>query len=130
MVPVRRRPTHQSRRATRGSARQSQMDSAGDRAACADRLARLEMRGRDLTWRLSNRDAPWIINLPPDTEIVACRTVADVVVFILRSERFPRIAQGAVIPAFTPDWNGLKWSRRSAVTPIRKLSGRHSQSMT
>jgi hypothetical protein len=31
------------------------------------------------------------------------------VVFVLRSAEFPRVARGAVIPPFTPAFNGLRW---------------------
>ena len=52
---------------------------------------------------MSHGDAPWIINLPEDFEMVSCRVDAarDAVVFVIRSIMFPRIAQGAPIPEFT-----------------------------
>jgi hypothetical protein len=77
----------------------------------------LVLPGRDLTWRLSREKAPWIVNLPADIDIVGCVHTAagdggDVVAFFIRSKTFPRIAQGAPIPRFTPQFNGLLYQRR------------------
>src|SRR5262245_23058534 len=85
-----------------------------DRAPRADHLMRLVMPGRDLTFRLSRQDAPWIINLPADVEVVDCRVDAAraATVLVIRSETFPRIAKGAPIPEFKPEFNGLRWRRR------------------
>src|SRR5206468_3068957 len=46
--------------------------AAVDRALKTDRVMRLILNGHDLTFRLTRQDAPWIVNLPPDAEIVAC----------------------------------------------------------
>jgi hypothetical protein len=69
---------------------------------------------RDLAHRLTSDRAPWIVNLPPDFEIVACRVDAarDAVILVIRSETFPRVATGAPIPEFAPEFHGLKWRRR------------------
>jgi hypothetical protein len=86
-----------------------------DRAPCADRLKLLVLPGRDLAWRLSHQNAPWIVNLPVDAEIVGCRVDAaqDALALVIRSKEFPRIAQGRVIPPFKPELNGLIWRRRA-----------------
>jgi hypothetical protein len=82
-----------------------------DRAPYADRLKRLFVGERQLNCSLSRERHPWVINLPPDFRIVACRVDTDRqgVVFTIRSESFPRVAQGAPIPEFTPEFYGLKW---------------------
>jgi hypothetical protein len=96
----------------RGSKAGSDDGSApADRASCADRLMTLFVPGPDLAHRLSYGSGPWIVNLPGDCEIVAYRhdEARDGVVLVIRSQAFPRIAQGAVIPAFAPTFKGLKW---------------------
>jgi hypothetical protein len=66
----------------------------------------------DLAYRLSRERAPWIVNLPTDCDIVSCRLDARRgVVCVIRSQAFPPIAQGAVLPQFTPSFNGLRWRR-------------------
>src|SRR5260370_33020944 len=85
----------------RGSKAGAEEEAApADRAPCADRLKVLFVPGPDLAHRLSHGDGPWIVNLPEYFEIVACRQDAarDGVVLVIRSNAFPRIAQGAVIP--------------------------------
>jgi hypothetical protein len=88
-------------------------EEQANRAPSADRLMLLVLRGRDVAWRLTRQNAPWIVNLPADFEIVACRVDAalDAVTFAIRSTGFPLIAKGAVIPQFRPDFNGLRWRR-------------------
>jgi hypothetical protein len=73
----------------------------------------LVLPGRDLAWRLTKQNAPWIVNLPADFEIVGSRLDAarGAVVLVIRSQVFPRIAKGAVIPRFNPELNGLRWRR-------------------
>jgi hypothetical protein len=84
-----------------------------DRAPWADRLMLLLLRGRDLAFRLGHDKAPWIVNLPVDCEIVACRmdVSGESVALVIRSQTFPRIARGALIPEFKPAYNGLRWRR-------------------
>jgi hypothetical protein len=67
--------------------------------------------GKNLAYRLSHQNAPWIVNLPADFKIVASRfdTKRDAVAIVIRSEEFPRIAKGAPIPEFAPKFNGLRW---------------------
>ena len=81
-----------------------------DRAACDDRLAVLLVPGRQLARRLGHRRGFWVANLPPDVEVAACRVdpARHAVVFTLRSASFPPVAAGEVIPAFRPDFRGLK----------------------
>lgn len=99
----------------KGSSKSSRQPSspAVDRAPCADRLQVLVVPTRDLARRLRWKLAPWITNLPEDAEIVSCRVDAarDTVAFVLRSNTFPRIAAGAVIPVFVPRFEGLRWQR-------------------
>jgi hypothetical protein len=90
--------------------------AAGDTrpvAERADRLMLLAVPARELAWRLANRHAPWIVNLPTDFEIVGSHVNRDgVVQFVIRSATFPRLARGAVIPSFDPSYGGLTWRRR------------------
>jgi hypothetical protein len=98
----------------RGSKAAAQEGPAADLASCADRVMVLYVPGLDLLFRLGHQNAPWIVNLPADGEIVSCRVDAarGAVALVIRSESYPRIAQGAVIPEFRPDFNGLRWKRR------------------
>src|SRR5947209_2269894 len=75
-----------------------------DRAACADRLMRLIIPRRDLTWWMTHREGAWVVNLPPDFELLGCRVDAarDAVVFVVKSATFPRIARGSLIPELVP----------------------------
>jgi hypothetical protein len=83
-----------------------------DCARQADRLKRLIIPERDVVWRLTRQYAPWFVNLPSDFQIVDCRVdSAQGVVFIIRSNSFPRIAKGTPIPIFEPAFYGLKWRR-------------------
>jgi hypothetical protein len=98
----------------RGSkARHAEENAPPDLAPCADRLKVLVLPGHDLAFRLSHQNAPWIVNLPADVEIAGCRVDAgrDAVALVLRSQQFPRIAQGAAIPPFKAEFNGLRWRR-------------------
>jgi hypothetical protein len=65
----------------------------------------------NLAWRLIREKAPWIINLPGNYEIVACRVDPDrgEVLSVIRSDTFPRIAKGTLIPDFDSVFNGPKW---------------------
>lgn len=94
-----------------------------DRALQADRLMLLFVPAPDLAFRLTRQNAPWIVNLPSDAEIVGCRldSARNGLVFTIRSAAFPRIAMGAAVPEFLPAFNGLRWRRRpnySAHAPL------------
>jgi hypothetical protein len=95
----------------RGSNAGSQTSLAADRAPYTDRLMALVVPERDLAVRLSRQKGPWVENLPEDFTVVASRVDAarGVVVFVIRSREFPRIAQGTVLPQFRPSFNGLRW---------------------
>jgi hypothetical protein len=84
-----------------------------DRAPSADRLKLLVLPAADVAYRLTRPNAPWIINLPWGFEIVSARVdgARGVVVFVVRSKEFPRIARGAPIPEFTARLDGLRWKR-------------------
>ncbi len=84
-----------------------------DRAPVADRLMLLFVVARDLAWRLTQQNAPWMVNLPRDYQIVGCRLDAarQGIVLTIRSGAFPRIARGTPIPEFRPEFNGLRWRR-------------------
>jgi hypothetical protein len=84
-----------------------------DRAPCDDRLAVLLVPKGQLARRLGHRWGFWVANLPPDVEVAACRVdpARHAVVFTLRSASFPLVAAGEVIPAFRPDFRGLKWGQ-------------------
>jgi hypothetical protein len=71
----------------------------------------LVLPARAVAYRLTHQQGAWIANAPGDTEIVGSRVdvAGGAVVFVLRSAEFPRVARGAVIPRFTPDFNGLRW---------------------
>jgi hypothetical protein len=85
-----------------------------DPAPRADRLMLLWLPGIDLAYRMRNQFGPWIVNLPADCQMVGCRMDGgrDAVALVIRSQSFTRIAKGAPIPEFTPEYNGLKWRRR------------------
>jgi hypothetical protein len=84
-----------------------------DRAPNDDHLKVLWVPTKALAYRLCHQNAPWVANLPPDGKIVASRLDAarDAVALVIRSESFPTIARGAVIPKFEPILNGLRWGR-------------------
>ena len=94
-----------------GSKARASHECIRDCARQADRLKRLIIPERDLAWRLTRQNGPWVINLPSDYQIVDCRvdSARDSVIFIIRSNTFPRIAKGTAIPDFKPVYNGLKW---------------------
>jgi hypothetical protein len=85
-----------------------------DLAPCDDRLMLLVVPAREVMHRYGNQHAPWLTNLPRDAAIVASRLdpVRQVVVLVIRSGVFPKVARGTPIPEFTPAWNGLKWAQR------------------
>jgi hypothetical protein len=84
-----------------------------DRAPRADRLKCLLLDGRDVLHRITHEKGPWIVNFPGDIQIVGCHwnAVQEVVMLVLRSDRFPKIARGALMPEFEPQYNGLRWRR-------------------
>src|SRR5262249_28286923 len=90
-----------------------------DRAPSTDRLMLLVLSAAAVTFRLTRERAFWLLNAPQDMEIVGSRLDAarGVVVFVVRSETFPRVARGAVIPPFGPEFNGLWW-HKSAGRPL------------
>jgi hypothetical protein len=94
-----------------GSKAAASKEDTSDCAWQPDRLKRLLVSERDLAWRLTHQNGPWVINLPSDYQIVNCRIDSDRggVMFIIRSRTFPRIATGTPIPEFKPEFNGLKW---------------------
>jgi hypothetical protein len=86
---------------------------SADRAACDDHLKVLWVPPKALAQRLSQQNAPWLVNLPEDRQIVACRHDAarDAVALVIRSAAFPLVAKGTAIPEFEPVFNGLRWGR-------------------
>jgi hypothetical protein len=63
------------------------------------------------TW-LRQFKSPCVVNLPEDYEIVSSQLLApDRVVFIIRSQTFPRISLNGPIPEFKAGWEGLRWAR-------------------
>lgn len=78
------------------------------------RLQLLFFPKKDFLHRLSHGDAIWVVNLPDDWKIIACRIDAAQNAFALTiwSQLFPRIAKGTPIPEFRPVWNGLRWKVR------------------
>lgn len=84
---------------------------AWDRAPRADCLKLLRVPARKFLYRFSNKLALWIVNFPPDMQIVACHFDAaeNVIILMLRSSSFPRIARGAVIPQFAPEFTGASY---------------------
>lgn len=98
----------------RGSKAPGREDAPGpDIANCADRLMLLFVPIRDFAQHLSGQKAPWVVNLPLQFEIAACRVdeSRNAVALTIRSKAFPRIARGAPIPEFQPRFNGLMWRR-------------------
>jgi hypothetical protein len=79
-----------------------------DVAQRSDRLMRFFVRSRILISCLTQMKAPWM-GLPPGFQFVDCRVdpVRKGVVFIIRSDKFHRIARGTPIPEFTPGLSGL-----------------------
>jgi hypothetical protein len=94
----------------RGSPKAGPEEQA-DRAPAADRVMLLVLPARAVAYRLTHERGAWIANAPRDIEIVGSRVdvARGALVFVLRSAAFPRIAKGAVIPQFTPEFNGLRW---------------------
>jgi hypothetical protein len=76
-----------------------------DPAPCAGRLMLVRVPRQDFARRLTGVYAPWAVNLPADFEIVASRvdTERDVVVLIIRSQSFDRVAKHAPLPEFKPE---------------------------
>jgi hypothetical protein len=99
-----------------GRPRGSKLRAAGNEAFCAtsaDRVMLLIVRERVLAHRLTNHNSLWVRNLPTDFQIVACRKhpTRDYFILVVRSEDFPRIAKGAIIPRFEPSLDGQRWIR-------------------
>jgi hypothetical protein len=86
---------------------------SADCAACDDHLKVLWVPQKALTHRLTHQNAPWLVNLPEERQIVATRLDAarDAVALVIRSASFPLVAKGAMIPEFEPVFNGLRWGR-------------------
>jgi hypothetical protein len=86
-------------------------DETVDRAAVTDGLMVLRLPLKLLACRIAFERSPWITNLPVDLQIVSSRVDASqgLVVLVLRSASFQRVARGAVIPEFRPGFNGLRW---------------------
>jgi hypothetical protein len=82
-----------------------------DCARRTDRHMRLSVPLSDLGFRLTHPNAFWIVNLPPDFEIVDSRVdlATRQVVFIIRSAKFVRVARGTPIPEFPAAYHGLRW---------------------
>ena len=82
-----------------------------DRAAVTDGLMVLRLPSKLLACRIAFERGPWLTNLPVDFQIVSSRIDASqgLLVLVLRSASFQRVARGAVIPEFRPQFNGLRW---------------------
>ena len=83
-----------------------------DLAPQADRLKLLVIALSIVGAWLERLKSPYVTNLPY-YDIVACRldTRRSALVFTIRSPSFPRIAEGAPIPEFHKEWNGLMFAR-------------------
>ncbi|HEX5272757.1 MAG TPA: hypothetical protein VFW33_19805 [Gemmataceae bacterium] len=81
-----------------------------DRAPCDDRLKVLWVPGKALAQGLSQQNAPWVVNLPEDREVVASRFdgARNAGALVIRSASFPLVAKGAVIPEFEPVLHGTR----------------------
>jgi hypothetical protein len=101
-------------RGSKAGSQEGNRQAPGYRCRRTDRLMLLFVPWRNLAWRFRNKIAPWMVNLPPDIEIVGSR--ADGTrkgdVYFIRSQTFPRIAQGALVPELRPEFNGLRWAPR------------------
>jgi hypothetical protein len=86
-------------------------DVSVERAAATDGLTVLRLPLKLLALRIAFERGPWITNLPVDFQIVSSRVDASLglLLLVLRSGSFQRIARGAVIPEFHPQFNGLRW---------------------
>jgi hypothetical protein len=84
-----------------------------DCAQKAGRVKRIFVGMHQLRNCLVNMKGPWIINLPHGIEIVDCRVDEGRggVFFTIRSELYPLVAKGTLIPEFPADYNGLVWCR-------------------
>jgi hypothetical protein len=82
-----------------------------DCARRADRLVRLSVPLHELGFRLTHPNAFWIVNLPPDFEMVGSWVdlATRQVVFIILSAQFVRIAREAPISESQAACNGKKW---------------------
>jgi hypothetical protein len=91
-----------------------------DCAPRADRLKRLVLDEPVLAGSLACAKAPLVINLPDDFRVVGCRFDAERqrAVLVLRSATFPRVAKGALIPKFEPQFRHLMWIKRRGVSGI------------
>jgi hypothetical protein len=88
-------------------------DGAGavERAATTDSLMVLRLPLKLLACRIAFERGPWITNLPVDVQIVSSRVEANLglLLLVLRCGSFRRVARGALIPEFHPQFNGLRW---------------------
>jgi hypothetical protein len=82
-----------------------------ERAAVTDGLMVLRLPLKLLAGRIAFERGPWITNLPVDFHIVSVSVDASrgLLLLVLRSTSFQRVARGAVIPEFRPQFNGLRW---------------------
>jgi hypothetical protein len=86
-------------------------DETVDRATVTDGLMVLRLPLKLFACRIAFERGPWATNLPVDFQIVSLRVDASqgLLVLVLRSALFQRVARGAVIPEFRPVFNGLRW---------------------
>ncbi len=75
-----------------------------DRAPQTGPLMLLALPVAEVAGWLSGGDVPGVANLPADCQVVGCRLDAarGAFVFVIRSNEFPRIAKGALIPELKP----------------------------
>jgi hypothetical protein len=92
----------------------------GDCAPRADRLIRLVVDEPVLAGCLACLKAPVVVNLPADFRVVGCRFDAERqrAVLTLWSATFPRVAKGAAIPEFEPQFRNLLWVKKRGVAGI------------
>jgi hypothetical protein len=102
-------------------------DRPAQRRSRVDRLKLLFVSERVLACCLTQKQAPWLVNMPTDFRVVECRVDESRggVVLTIRSGEFPRVARGAPIPEFEPAYRGLTFCRlaRTGAGPARECSG-------
>jgi hypothetical protein len=117
------RPGKNWRGNRQGRPRGSKAVPAGtDPADCApdaDRLMYLSLPASELAWRLKQANGFWLLDMPKDVVIVGSRVDPEVdrFVIVIRSQTFPRIAKGALIPEFVPQFRGLQWRKDKTWCP-------------
>lgn len=84
-----------------------EVESPLDLAQRTDRVLRMFVRDSVLCSCISQIQGPRISNLPDDFRIVGCRRAPELAgtYFIVRSDRFSRVARGAEIPEFEPKFS-------------------------